>query len=48
MTMPHQTAAASPIGLIGMGGKKRAQFRLNRLRNQIPRTLAQQICQRVG
>ena len=48
MTMPDQTAASSGIGLIGMGHEKRAQFRLNRLRDQFPRTLAQQIRQRVG
>jgi len=48
MAVPDKTAAASPIGLIGVGAKKRAQFRLNRLRKQIPRALAQQIGQRVG
>jgi hypothetical protein len=48
MTMPDQPPAASPICLIGMGGEKHIQLRLDRLRDQIPRALAQQIRQRVG
>ena len=48
ITMPDQPPAANPIGLIGMGGKKRVQLGLNRLRDQFPRTLAQPIRQRVG
>jgi hypothetical protein len=46
--MTDQTAAASPIGLIGMGGEKRVQLGLNRLRDHIQRALAQQIRQRFG
>ena len=43
-----QPPAASAIGLVSMSGEKSVQFRLNRLRDQLPRTQAQQICQRVG
>ena len=48
MTMTDQTAAASPIDLIGMDGEKCTQLGRNRLRKQIPRTLAQQIRQWIG
>ena len=48
MAMPDQPPAASAIGLVSMGGKKSAQLSLNRLCDQLPRTLAQQIRQRVG
>ena len=47
MTVPHQSPAASGIGLIGMGGEKRVQLGFNRLRDQFPRNLAQQIRKRV-
>jgi len=44
----NKPAAASRIGLIGMSGEKREQLSLNRLRDQIPCSLAQQIRQRIG
>ena len=43
MTVPDQALAASGIGLVSMGGEKRVQLGFNRLCNQLPRTLAQQI-----
>jgi len=46
--MPDQSLAANVIGLISMACKKRVQFGLDRLCNQLPSTLAQQIRQRVG
>ena len=48
MTVTDQTPATRSIGLIGVSGEKRIQLGLDRLRDQIPRTLAQQIRQRVG
>ena len=48
MAMANQAASASLIGLIGMGSEKGIQLGLNRLSDQIPRALAQQIGQRVG
>jgi len=48
MAMPNQPLAAHAIGLISMGGEKSVQLGLNRLRDQLPRTLTQQIRQRVG
>jgi hypothetical protein len=48
MTVTHQTPATRSIRLVGMGGEKRVQFGLDRLRDQITRPLAQQICERVG
>ena len=48
MTVTHQTPASRRIRLVGMGGEKRIQFGLNRLRDQFPCTLAQQVCKRVG
>ena len=48
MAMPDQPLATSKIGLISMGGEKSLQLGLDRLRDQLPRTLAQQIRQRVG
>ena len=46
--MPDQPPAASAIGLVSTGGEKSAQLSLDRLRDQIPRTQAQKIRQRVG
>ena len=48
MTVTDQTAATRRIGLIGMGSEKHVQLRLDRLRDQLPRKVAQQIRQRVG
>ena len=48
MAMPDQPLATRAIGLISMGGEKSVQLGLNRLRDQPPRTLTQQIRQRVG
>ena len=47
MAMPNQPLAARAIGLVSMGGEKSVQLGLNRLRDQLPRTLTQQIRQRV-
>jgi hypothetical protein len=47
MTVTHQTPAPRSIRLVGMGDEKRIQFGFNRLRDQFPRTLAQQVCERV-
>ena len=47
MTVPDQPLAASGIGLVGMGGEKSGHLGLDRLGDQRPRTLAQQIRQRV-
>jgi len=47
MAVPDQPPAASAIGLVSMGGKKRVQFSLHGLRDQLTRTIAQQIRQRV-
>ena len=41
MTMPDQSPVTDGIGLGGMCVEKCGQFGLNRLRNQIPRALAQ-------
>ena len=46
--MPDQPPAASGIGLVSMGGEKSIQLGLDRLRDQLPRTQAQQIRQRIG
>lgn len=46
--MTDQPPAASGIRLIGMGGEKHVELGLDRLRDQIPRALAQQIRQRIG
>ena len=48
VAVPDQPPAASAIGLVSMGGEKSAQLSLDRLRDQIPRTQAQKIRQRVG
>jgi len=48
MTVTHQTPATRSIRLVGMRGEKRIQLGLERLRDQITRPLAQQICARVG
>ena len=48
MAMPDQPPAAGAIGLVRRGGEKSAQLSLDRQRDQLPRTLAQQIRQRVG
>jgi hypothetical protein len=45
--VPDQPIAARGISLTGMGGEERIQLRLDRLRDQFPRALAQQIRQRV-
>ena len=41
MAMADQPPAASCIGLISMSGEKSVQFSLDRLRDQLPRALAQ-------
>ncbi len=48
MAMADQPLAASGIGLVSMNGEKSIQFGLDSLSDQLPRTLAQQIRQRVG
>ena len=48
MAVPNQPATTGGIGLIGMGSEKGIQLGLDRLSDQIPRALAQQIRQRVG
>ena len=48
MAVPDQPPAASGISLIAMGGEKSVQLGLDRLCDQLPRPLAQQIRQRVG
>ena len=48
MAVPNQPLAAKRIRLTRVRGEKRIEFRPDRLRNQVTRTLAQQIRQRVG
>jgi hypothetical protein len=48
MAMADQPLAASAIGLISMSGEKSGHLGLDRLCDQLPRTLAQQIRQRIG
>ena len=48
MTVPDQPPAASGISLISMGGEKTIQLGLDRLCDQLPCALPQQIRQRVG
>jgi len=48
MAVSDQTLATSKVGLISIGGKKFVQLGLDRLRNQLPRALAQQIRQWIG
>ena len=48
MAVPNQPLAAKRIRLTRVRGEKRIEFRLDRLRNQVTRTLAQQIRERVG
>ena len=43
MAVPDQPPAASAVGQISMGCEKSVQFRLNRLHDQPPSTLAQRV-----
>lgn len=47
VAMPDEPLATSGIGLDSMSGGKSIQLRLNRLRDELPRTQLQQICQRI-
>jgi len=48
MAVPDQPPAASGNSLIGMSSQKPVQLGLDRLRDQLPCALSQQICERVG